>query len=65
MEERTRELRMANEELEAFESSVSHDLRGPLRHILGFAEQLERIKARREAPGSASAGTGAPEDAGL
>lgn len=30
-----------------------------------FAEQLERIKARREAPGSKSAGQGAPEDAGL
>ena len=31
----------------------------------GFAEQLERIKARREAPDSATAGKGAPEDAGL
>jgi hypothetical protein len=30
-----------------------------------FAEQLERIRARREAPGSATAGKGAPEDAGL
>jgi hypothetical protein len=30
-----------------------------------FAEQLERIKARRQAPGSATAGKGAPEDAGL
>ena len=31
----------------------------------GFAEQLERIKARRQAPDSATAGRGAPEDAGL
>ena len=31
----------------------------------GFAEQLERIKARREVPDSATAGKGAPEDAGL
>jgi hypothetical protein len=30
-----------------------------------FAEQLERIKARREAPTSPTAGKGAPEDAGL
>ena len=30
-----------------------------------FTEQLEKIRARRSAPGSARAGTGAPEDAGL
>lgn len=30
-----------------------------------FQEQLERIKARRESPDSATAGKGAPEDAGL
>jgi hypothetical protein len=30
-----------------------------------FAEQLERIRVRRAAPASPSAGTGAPEDAGL
>jgi hypothetical protein len=30
-----------------------------------FAEQLGRIKARRDASGSATAGKGAPEDAGL
>lgn len=30
-----------------------------------FQEQLERIKARRENPDSATAGKGAPEDAGL
>ena len=31
----------------------------------GFAEQLEKIRARRAAPDSASAGQGAPKDAGL
>lgn len=31
----------------------------------GFAEQLERIKARRQTPDSTTAGKGAPEDAGL
>ena len=30
-----------------------------------FAEQLERVRARRQAPGSTTAGKGAPEDAGL
>ena len=40
IEDRTRELQEANDDLEAFSFSVSHDLRSPLRIITGYARML-------------------------
>jgi signal transduction histidine kinase len=65
VDERTADLREANDEIQRFAYIVSHDLRSPLVNIMGFTSELEELRAdifRRiaalRAPVVATAGAG-------
>jgi signal transduction histidine kinase len=46
VEERTADLRAANDEIQRFAYIVSHDLRSPLVNIMGFTSELEELRGQ-------------------
>ena len=64
VDERTADLREANNEIQRFAYIVSHDLRSPLVNIMGFTSELEELRTdifrRIAALGQASASPVAP-----
>src|SRR6185295_6039194 len=62
VQERTADLREANEEIQRFAYIVSHDLRSPLVNIMGFTSELEELRGDifRRIASIARAGSAAP-----
>lgn len=42
--ERTRQLEVANRELDAFAARVAHDLQGPVQNMVGFAQIVQQLR---------------------